>query len=104
MTRNPILYGRQAFCRPFLWCAFIHFCPKFVKKESLERSIQATGAKFKWGANSFDDLGEAGRGFRHVKDDNILRGMWTLSPAYKLVTWIPIMKTFAQKILVFEKA
>lgn len=78
-------------------------CPKFVKKESLERSIQATGAKFKWGANSFDDLGEAGRGFRRVKDDNILRGMWTLSPAYKLVTWIPIMKTFAQKILVFEK-
>lgn len=79
-------------------------CPKFVKKESLERSIQATGAKFKWGANSFDDLGEAGRGFRRVKDDNILRGMWTLSPAYKLVTWIPTMKTFAQKILVFEKA
>ena len=32
VTRNPILYGRQAFCRPFLWCAFIHFCPKFVKK------------------------------------------------------------------------
>ena len=34
----------------------------------------------------------------------IVRGMLTLNPAYRLVTWIPIVKRFAEKILVFEKA
>lgn len=32
------------------------------------------------------------------------RGMHTLSPAYKLVTWIPLVSRFSEKILVFEKA
>ena len=43
-------------------------------------------------------------GFRKVKNDNILRGMLTLSPIYKLVIWMPFVKKMAQKILVFEKA
>lgn len=30
--------------------------------------------------------------------------MPTLNPVYKLVTWMPIVKRFAEKILVFEKA
>lgn len=30
--------------------------------------------------------------------------MLTLNPAYRLVTWMPIVKKFAEKILVFEKA
>lgn len=43
-------------------------------------------------------------GFKKVKNDNIARGMATLNPAYKLVTWMPVVKRFAEKILVFEKA
>lgn len=78
-------------------------CPAFVKKEGFEKSIQATGATFTWGANSFDDLGRLANGFKKVKDDNILRGMWVLNPAYKLITWIPIIKKFSEKILIFEK-
>ena len=79
-------------------------CPYFVKKEGIEKSIKATGATFTWGANCFDDLGDIAAGFRKVKDDNIVRGMLTLTPLYGLVTWMPIVKKFAQKILVFEKA
>lgn len=78
-------------------------CPKFVGKEKLEKSIKSTGAQFTWGANCFEDLGDIGDGFKKVRDDNILRGMWTLNPAYKLITWIPIMKKYAEKILIFEK-
>jgi len=78
-------------------------CPKFVGKEKVEKSIQSTGAVFTWGANSFDDLGDIASGFKKVKDDNILRGMTTLSPAYRFVTWLPIMKKLTQKILIFEK-
>ena len=79
-------------------------CPYFVKKENIEKSIQATGATFTWGANSFTDLGDIAAGFRKVKDDNIARGMETLNPIYKLFMWMPIVHKFAEKILVFEKA
>ena len=78
-------------------------CPKFVNKEKVEKSIQSTGAAFTWGANSFEELGDVAKGFCKVKNDNILRGMWVLNPAFKLVTWIPIVKKMSQKILVFEK-
>ena len=70
----------------------------------MEKSIQSTGAVFTWGANSFEELGDIADGFRKVKNDNILRGMLTLSPVYKLVIWMPFVKKMAQKILVFEKA
>ena len=79
-------------------------CPWFVKKEGLEKSIKATGATFTWGANCFNDLKDIADGFKKVKDDNIARGMPTLNSAYRLVTWMPVVKKFAEKILVFEKA
>jgi O-methyltransferase involved in polyketide biosynthesis len=78
-------------------------CPKFINKEGVEKSIQSTGAVFTWGANCFDELGSIGEGFRKVKDDNILRGMPMVNPAFKLITWLPFLKKVAQKILIFEK-
>ena len=75
----------------------------WVSKENVEKSIQKTGARFLWGADSFDDLGEAGNGFRRIRDDNILRGMRVISPAERLVDWLPVAKKITQKILVFEK-
>lgn len=77
--------------------------PMWVSKQSVEKSIQKTGATFKWGANSFDELGDIAQGFRKVKDDNILRGMRVLNPFSALVDWLPIAKKITQKILVFEK-
>ncbi len=77
--------------------------PMWVSKQGVEKSIQKTGATFKWGANSFNDLGEIANGFKKVKDDNILRGMRVLNPLIALVDWLPIAKKITQKILVFEK-
>lgn len=75
----------------------------WVKKESLEKSIQKTGAKFIFGADSFEELGNIAEGYHKVKDDNILRGMRQLVPAQRLFDWLPIAKKMTQKILVFEK-
>lgn len=75
----------------------------WVKKENVEKSIQQTGAKFIFGADSFEDLGKIAEGYHKVKDDNILRGMRKLVPAQKLFDWLPIAKKMTQKILVFEK-
>lgn len=77
--------------------------PMWVSRQGVEKSIQDTGAIFKWGANSFDDLGTLADGFRKVKDDNILRGMEAIQPVYRLFDWLPMVKKVTQKILVFEK-
>lgn len=77
--------------------------PLWVSRQGVERSIRDTGAKFKWGANSFDDLGPLADGFRKIKDDDILRGMEAIQPAYRLFDWLPPVKKAAEKILIFEK-
>ncbi len=75
----------------------------WVKKETLEKSVADTGAKFLFGADCFADLGTIAEGYRSVKDDNILRGMRQLVPAQRLIDWLPIARRMTQKILVFEK-
>lgn len=78
-------------------------CEKWVNKEKVEESIQKTGAKFVFGADSFDDIKDIAQGFRKVKDDNITRGMVTIYPILKMFSWVPYIKKITQKILVFEK-
>lgn len=77
--------------------------PFWVKKQSIEASVAATGAKFTWGANSFAEMESLAPGFVAVKDDNILRGMVKLYPIYRLVSWMPIVRKMAEKILIFQK-
>ncbi len=76
---------------------------RWVSKENVEKSIQKTGAKFIFGADSFDDLKNIAGGFRRVKDDDITRGMATLFPVLKLINRLPIAHKLSQKILIFEK-
>ena len=75
----------------------------WVNKERIERSIQQTGAKFVFGADHFEDLGDMTAGYHKIKDDNILRGMAAFSPAYKFLALLPAAQKFTQKILIFEK-
>ena len=77
--------------------------PMWVDKQGVEKSIAKTGAKFRWGANSFDELGDMSQGFRKVKDDNILRGMTAIQPMYRILSKLPIVKKITQKILIFER-
>lgn len=77
---------------------------KWVNKEHTEKSIQDTGAKFMFGADTFDDLGKAADGFRCIKNDDIIRGMSVIMPVLKPFRKLPFLKKIAQKILIFEKA
>ncbi len=76
---------------------------KWVNKEKVEESIQKTGAKFVFGADCFDDIKDIAKGFRRVKDDNIIRGMTTIYPILSRFSRVPYIKKITQKILVFEK-
>lgn len=77
---------------------------KWVNKEHTEKSIQDTGAKFVFGADTFDDLGKAADGFRCIKNDDIICGMTEIMPILKPFRKLPFLKKIAQKILIFEKA
>jgi O-methyltransferase involved in polyketide biosynthesis len=77
---------------------------KWVNQEKVEKSIKKTGAVFRYGADCFADLGDAAKGFRRVKDDNIIRGMTCMYPFLKPLAGLKILKKATQKILVFEKA
>ena len=76
---------------------------KWVNKEDIEESIQKTGAKFIFGADCFEDLGDVAKGFRKIKDDNITRGMTKIIPVLRPFGWLPIIRKMTQKILIFEK-
>lgn len=76
---------------------------KWVNKEDLEKSIQKTGAKFVFGADSFDDLGDVAKGFEKVKDDNITRGMVKIYPILKPFQNLKFINRFVQKMLIFRK-
>ncbi|MDO4179620.1 MAG: hypothetical protein Q4D21_10625 [Phascolarctobacterium sp.] len=76
---------------------------KWVNKEKVEESIQKTGAKFVFGADYFDELGDVANGYRKVKDDNIVRGMIKLYPVLKVFKWLPFVEKVTEKILIFEK-
>ena len=75
---------------------------KWVNKEHTEKSIQDTGAKFVFGADTFDDLGKAADGFRCIKNDDIIRGMTEIMPILKPFRNLPLIKKVTQKILIFE--
>ncbi len=75
----------------------------WVKRERVEKSIQQTGARFVFGADSFADIKDIARGYHKIKDDNILRGMRVLTPSLKLIDWLPIARKITQKILIFGK-
>lgn len=77
---------------------------KWVNKEHTEKSIQDTGAKFVFGADTFDDLGKAADGFKCIKNDDIIRGMTEIMPILKPFRNLPLIKKVTQKILIFEKA
>lgn len=76
---------------------------RWVNGEKAEKSIQETGAKFVFGADTFDGLGSVAKGFRMIKNDDIVRGMTTIMPILKPFQRIPLVHKIAEKILIFEK-
>ena len=76
---------------------------RWVNGEKAEKSIQETGAKFVFGADTFDDLGAVAKGCRMIKNDDIVRGMTMIMPILKPFQGIPLVHKIAEKILIFEK-
>lgn len=77
---------------------------RWVNREKIEKSIQNTGARFIFGADSFDDIADIAVGFDKIKDDNITRGMIALHPFLKPLENFSFVNKITEKILIFKKA
>ena len=79
-----------------------YLAKRWVNREKIEKSIENTGAKFIFGADSFEDIADIAGGFKKIKDDNITRGMVALHPVLKLFEKLSVVEKMTEKILVFE--
>lgn len=68
-----------------------------------EKSIEASKAKFSWGVKSGKEVERFAPEFRFVCDRSLVEGMKVLNPLYKLVAWIPAIRSISNKITVLEK-
>lgn len=75
----------------------------WIDRQSLEKSVQDTGSRFIFGADTFEDIQHLAKGFKRVKDDNIIRGMVEIKPILKPFKNLSVVKKITEKILIFEK-
>lgn len=75
---------------------------RWINREDVEKSIQKTGEKFKFGADCFADIQDIASGYRCVKDDNISKGMVKLYPVLKPFQNLSFIQKMIQKILIFK--
>lgn len=77
--------------------------PKFVRK-NVEKSIQASGAVFTWGAKSGKELEDMVPAFKWSEDRSLVEGMEEIMPIYKVIGKIGLIRNLSNKISVLIKA
>lgn len=68
-----------------------------------EKSIEASRAKFTWGAASGRALEALAPGLAWAGDVSLVEGMKELYPAYRLVGWLPPVKSISNKLAILQK-
>ena len=76
--------------------------PLLVKK-NVEKSIQASGAVFTWGAKSGAEVAQLHPAFRWTGDRSLVEGMEEIVPVYKVIGKIGFIRNLSNKISVLEK-
>ena len=82
---------------------FVETMNPMVVKRFKEKSIDASNAKFTWGAKNGTALAELVPGFRFAEEHSLTEGMAVFAPVYKLLDKIPAMRGISNKIIVLEK-
>ncbi|MBR1779837.1 MAG: class I SAM-dependent methyltransferase [Oscillospiraceae bacterium] len=76
--------------------------PRFVRKR-VEKSIQASGAVFTWGAKDGRELTKLAPAFRWVEDVSLVEGMVEIMPVYRVIGRIGLIRNLSNRICVLEK-
>lgn len=76
----------------------------FAVKHIKEKSISASKAKFTWGLKSGKELEQLAPSFYWVEDISLVKGMQMMTPAYRLVSWIPAVRNISNKLAVLSES
>lgn len=68
-----------------------------------EKSIEASQARFTWGAASGRELKPLAPSFTWVGDVSLVEGMQQLYSAYRLIGWLPFVRGIANKLAILQK-
>ncbi|MDO5298407.1 MAG: class I SAM-dependent methyltransferase [Clostridia bacterium] len=76
----------------------------FIVGHVREKSIEATRAKFTWGAASGRELARLVPELAWVEDVSLVEGMKELYPVYRVIGKIPMIRNLSNKLAVLQKA
>lgn len=74
---------------------------KVVGNTSMTKSIQKTGASFKWGVNSGKDVEKVNNHIKFVKEMNLVDRMYLKSSIYKVLAKISFIRNMSNRIAIF---
>ena len=82
---------------------FVEIMPPVSVKNTKEKSIEDTDAKFIWGLKKGSELLRINPNFRWVCDVNLFKGVDVYKPIVRLFSWIPLIRNRMDYIAVLEK-
>lgn len=81
----------------------LEFMDPWVVGHVKEKSIEATQAKFTWGAKSGREIAALCPTLRWVEDVSLVEGMKELYPVYRLIGKIGLLRNLSNKLAILER-
>lgn len=69
----------------------------------MEKSIDASNAKFVWGAKNGAAFAKLMPDFQFREEHSLTEGMAAFAPIYKLLDKLPFVRNISNKIIILEK-
>lgn len=82
---------------------FVETMNPAVVRRFKEKSIEGSGAKFRWGVKNGAALAALLPGFRFVEEHCLTEGMAEFVPVYKLLDKLPAIRNISNRIVVLKK-
>ncbi len=80
----------------------MEFMNPWIVRHVKEKSIEASQAKFTWGAKSGKEIAALCPAVRWVEDVSLVEGMKELYPIYRVIGTIPALRNLSNKLAVLE--
>lgn len=80
----------------------MEFMNPWVAEHVKEKSIEATQAKFTWGAKSGKEIAALCPALHWAKDVSLVEGMKELYPIYRVIGKVPALRNLSNKLAVLE--
>ncbi len=81
----------------------LEFMNPWIAGHVKEKSIEASQAKFTWGAKSGKEIAALCPALRWVEDVSLVEGMKELYPIYRVIGGIPLLRNLSNKLAILER-